>query len=136
MAKKRIWLGILVIVLVFGFDLTGCITFQASGLQTGLVINGQKYEKVGDFSEKEWTNKFLGWGVNGGTLFNISSTATDPDVKRCVEKHIKRLEGDAAIDVRIRYGNNPVQWILTAMTFGIWMPGTVTVSGTVVKAVN
>jgi hypothetical protein len=46
-------------VLVLSFGLTGCTTFQASGLQTGLAINGQRYEKIKDFSEKEWTNKFL-----------------------------------------------------------------------------
>jgi hypothetical protein len=43
-----------------------------------LAINGRKYEKIRDFSEKEWTNKFLGWGGGGGTLFNLFSDATDP----------------------------------------------------------
>jgi hypothetical protein len=62
----------------------------------GLVINGQKYEKAGKISEKEWTNKFLEWGVNGGTLFNLTSGATDPQVRQAVEKNIKKLGGDAA----------------------------------------
>jgi len=136
MAKKKNLLGILVMVLVLSTVLIGCTTFVASGLQMGLVINGQKYEKVGDFSEKEWTNKFLGWGVNGGTLFNLTSNATDPQVRDAVEKNIKKLGGDGAIDVKIKYGSNPLQWILTAITGGIWVPGTVTVTGTVVKAVN
>ncbi|MDR1468234.1 MAG: hypothetical protein LBT00_02950 [Spirochaetaceae bacterium] len=78
--KNRVlWSGMLVMVPAFG--VAGCTTFQASGLQSGLVLNGQRYEKVGDFSEKEWTNKFLGWGSNGGTLFNFTSEATDPQVK-------------------------------------------------------
>jgi hypothetical protein len=136
MANKRVWLVILAGLLVLGFGLTGCTTFQASGLQMGLVINGQRYEKVGDFSEKEWTNKFLGWGSNGGTLFNLSSDATDPQVREAIEKNIKKLGGDGVIDVKIKYGSNPIQWILTGITVGIWMPGTVTVTGTVVKIVN
>jgi len=102
----------------------------------GLVINGQKYEKVGDFKEKEWTNKFLGWGVNGGTLFNLSSNATDPQVRQAVEKNVKKLGGDGAIDVKIKYGSNPLHWFLTLITGAIWVPGTVTVTGTVVKAVE
>jgi hypothetical protein len=136
MANKRFWLAILAGLTVLGLVLTGCTTFQASGLQMGLVINGQKYEKVRDFSEKEWTNKFLGWGSNGGTLFNLSSDATDPQVREAVEKNVKKYGGDGAVDVKIKYGSNPIQWILTAITAGIWMPGTVTVTGTVVKAVN
>jgi hypothetical protein len=136
MKNKRLWLVMLAVVLAFGFGLTGCITFQASQLQVGLYINGQKYEKVGDFSEKEWTNKFLGWAPGGGTLFNLSSTATDRQVREAVEKNIKKLGGDAAIDVRIRYGSNPLHWILSTITMGIWMPGTVTVTGTVIKAVD
>jgi len=119
MKNKGFWFGMLVIVFAFSMVLIGCTTFVASGMQMGLVINGQKYEKVRDFSEKEWTNKFLGWGVNGGTLFNLSSEATDPQVRKAVEKNIKKYGGDAAIDIKIKYGSNPIQWILTAITGGI-----------------
>jgi hypothetical protein len=133
--KRNVW-GMLAVALALGFGLVGCTTFQASGLQMGLVINGQKYEKVHDFSQKEWTNKFLGWGINGGTLFNLSSDATDQQVREAVEKNVKKYGGDGAIDVEVKYGSNPIQWILTAITWAIWMPGTVTVTGTVVKAVN
>jgi len=136
MVNKKIWLGMLALVLVFGMVLAGCTSFVASGLQMGLVINGQKYEKVADFSEKQWTNKFLGWGANGGTLFNLSSDATELQVRKAVEKNIKKYNGDAAIDVKIKYGTNPLHWIFTYITVGIWMPGTVTVTGTIVKAVN
>jgi hypothetical protein len=136
MAKKESGILLMAAVLVVGMFISSCTTFQASGLQMGIIINGQMYEKLGDFSEKEWTNKFLGWGVNGGTLFNLSSDATDLQVREAVEKNIKKLGGDAAVDVRIRYGSNPIQWILTAFTGAIWMPGTVTVTGTVVKAVQ
>jgi hypothetical protein len=131
----RVSVAVAALTLVLGFAVAGCTTFQASGLQMGVAINGQRYEKVHDFSEKMWTNKFLGWGGYGGTLFNLSSDATEPRVRAAIEKNIKKYEGDAVIDVRIKYGSNPVQWILTAITAATWVPGTVTVSGTVVKAV-
>ena len=138
MENRKFWVGMLAGLLILGFGLTGCITFQASGLQMGLYINGQKYEKMGDFTEKEWTNKFLGFYFlpNGATLFNLSSNATDPQVREAIEKNIKKFGGDGVIDVRVRYGSNPLQWIFAAITLGIWMPGTVTVTGTVVKAVD
>ena len=136
MKKKSILGALAALALVLSIGLAGCTTFQASGLQMGVAINGQKYEKVGNFTEKEWTNKFLGWGSNGGTLFNLSSTATEPEVRQAIEKNIRKYGGDGVIDVKIKYGSNPIQWLLTALTGGIWMPGTVTVSGTVVKAVN
>lgn len=136
MANKKFRWIIPAGIMALAVGLAGCTTFQASGLQMGLVINGQQYEKVHHFSEKSWTNKFLAWGLHGGTLFNLSSEATDPRVRAVIEKNIKNYGGDAAIDVKIKYGSNPLQWILTGITGGIWMPGTVTVTGTVVKAVN
>ena len=137
MKKRSIERKVLVtLALVFSIGLAGCTTFQAAGLQMGVTINGQKYEKVGNFTEKEWTNKFLGWGGSGGTLFNLSSNATEPEVRQAIEKNIRKYGGDGVIDVRIKYGINPIQWLLKAVTVGIWMPGTVTVSGTVVKAVD
>jgi hypothetical protein len=79
--KNVVWLEMLAVALILGFAFTGCTTFKATGLQTGLSISGRQYERVGYFSEKVWTNKFLGWpiaGLNGGTLFDVSAGATDP----------------------------------------------------------
>jgi hypothetical protein len=98
-------------------------------------INGRQYKKMHNFSQKLWTNTFLGWGAYGGTLFDLASEAIEPQLKAAIAATIKKYGGDAAVDVRIKYGSNPVQWILTAITGAIWVPGTVTVSGTVVKAV-
>jgi hypothetical protein len=136
MKKRSILLGALVfLALAVGFGLAGCTTFQASGLQMGLVINGQRYERVGFFSDKIWTNKFLG-AASGATLFNLSSNATDPKVREVVEQNIKKYAGDGAVDVKITYGPSFLQLLLNCITFGIWNPGTATVEGTVVKAVN
>ncbi|MDR2536315.1 MAG: hypothetical protein LBD29_09835 [Treponema sp.] len=136
MANKKFQMIMLAGLLAIGFGLTGCTTFQASGLQMGLEIDGQKYEKAGEFSEKKWTNKFLGWSPQGGTLFNLSSTSMDPKIREIIERNIKNYSGDGAVNVQIKYGSHIGHWLLQSITAGIWMPGTVTVSGTVVKAVH
>jgi hypothetical protein len=111
---------------------SSCISFQASGLQMGLNQSTSDYTVVGDFNERVWVNKFI--GTSGGTtLLNLSSEATDPAVRNTIEKHIRRLGGDAAINIRIRYGNGPLTYILNCITGTVWAPSTITVSGTVVS---
>ncbi|MDR1444951.1 MAG: hypothetical protein LBI94_08745 [Treponema sp.] len=137
MADKKLVVGCgLWVMLVLGLALTGCTTFKATGLQSGLAVNGQQYEKAGYFSEKVWVNQFLGWPfvTYGGTLFNLTAEATDPNVKNLIETNIRKYGGDGVIDVEIDYGSTALQYILACITFGTWKPGTVTVSGTVVKA--
>jgi hypothetical protein len=138
MANKIFRLVILAGLLAAVFGLTGCTTFKATGLQMGLMIDGRVYERVGYFSEEMWAHKFLGWPfiTYSGTLFNLSSNATDPKVRALIETNIRKFGGDGAIDVEIRYGLNALQYIISAITFGTWMPGTVTVTGTVVKSVK
>jgi hypothetical protein len=136
MTHRKLLLIIPVGLLVVCFGLAGCTIFKATGLQMGLVIDGQEYERVGYFSEDIWTNKFLGWTLNGGTLFDLTSDATNPKVRELIETQIRRFGGDGAVDVEISYGPNALQFFIGAFTLGTWMPETVTVSGTVVKAVK
>jgi hypothetical protein len=108
-----------------------CTTFQASGFQMR-ADDVQDYQVLGDFSRKVWAHKFLGQS-GGQTLFNISANMTDRPVRRAVEQEIRERGGTAAINIKVKWGSNPVQWILNYLTFNIWAPGTITVSGTVVK---
>jgi hypothetical protein len=113
--------------------ISSCVSFQASGLQMGLDQSTSKYEVLGDFHDRVWVNKFI--GTSGGTTFlNLSSQATDPAVRNTIEKHIRKMGGDAAINIRIRYGNGPLTYILNVITGTLWAPSTVTVEGTVVKS--
>lgn len=138
MVYKKNFMSLPAGMLVLVFGLAGCTTFKTTGLQTGLEINSQQYERTGYFSETIGVHKFLGFPFvnNGGTLFNLTSEATDPKVRELIETNIRKYNGDGAIDVEIRYGSTGFQWFVTAITFGWYMPGTVTVSGTVVKAVK
>jgi hypothetical protein len=98
----------------------------------GLEQSQSTYEVLGEFSTRVWVNKFI--GTSGGTTFlNLSSDATDGVVRNAIEKEIRQRNGDAAINIRIRYGNGPLTYFLNVLTGTIWAPSTVTVSGTVVR---
>jgi hypothetical protein len=59
-----------------------------------------------------------------------------PKTRELIETNIRKFNGDGAVDVEIKYGASALQWFAAVITFGTYMPGTVTVSGTIVKAVN
>ena len=117
--------GLLVLV-------SSCTTFQASNLQMGLSARDSDYQVMGDFYEKVWTNKFLGTS-GAATLFNLSQSATDIAARTAIERNIRKLNGTSAMNIKVSYGSNPLHWLLNMVTLGIWAPGTITVSGTVIK---
>lgn len=124
--KNKLFFIALAVCIVFG----ACTTFQATGLQFGVSTKGT--EILGDFSTKIWTHKFL--GQSGGTnLFNISSGVTSGPIKNAIDKEIQKKGGTAAVNITIKYGSNPIQWILNNITFNIWAPATVTITRTVIK---
>ena len=128
MTKKMV----LMVAVAICLAISSCVSFQASGLQMGLEQSQSLYENLGDFSSRVWVNKFI--GTSGGTTFlNLSSDATDGVIRNTIEKEIRKKEGDAAINIRIRYGNGPLTYLLNVITVGIWAPSTVTVTGTVVR---
>jgi hypothetical protein len=129
MAKKG---GLVLAVVAVCLAVNSCVSFQASGLQVGLEQSQSAYEDLGDFYSRVWVNKFL--GSSGGTTFlNLSSDATDGVIRNTIEKEIRKKNGDAAINIRIRYGNGPLTYFLNAITFTLWAPSTVSVTGTVVR---
>jgi hypothetical protein len=56
------WVALGTVFILFA----SCVTFQADGLEKGVVANGSPYEVVGHFTEHEWVNKFL--GSSGGPI--------------------------------------------------------------------
>jgi hypothetical protein len=120
----------LVFAVFIGICFVACTTFQASGIQMGMSTSGT--ETLGNFTTKAYVNKFL--GQSGGTNFlNLSSDATTGPIRDAIEKEIQKKGGTAAINISIKYGSNPIQWILNYITFNIWAPSTVTISGIVIR---
>ena len=112
--------------------MSSCRTFSVSGLSQGINPGQGSYEVLGDFTEREWVNKFL--GSSGGTNFaNITSRATEGVVNRAIQKNLRRYGGTGVINLEISYGSNPIQWILNTITINLWAPSTVTVKGTVIR---
>ena len=126
--KNKLFLIVLAVFVSIGF--IACTTFQASGMQVGLSISGN--EVLGNFTTRVYVNKFL--GQSGGTNFlNISSNATSGPIRDAIDREIAKQGGTAAINVSIRYGSNPLQWFANYITFNLWAPATVTISGTVIR---
>ena len=128
--KKKF--SFLYLMLIFGILvlLGSCRTFHASGLQMGMDTGGT--EIMGTFTTRIWVGKFL--GTSGGTnLFNFSSAATTGPIRDAIDREIQRLGGNAAIDVSVTWGSNPIQWILNNLTLRLWAPGTATIRGTVIR---
>jgi hypothetical protein len=126
--KNKLFL--IVLAVSIGISFVACTTFQASGLQVGMSTNGT--ENLGNFSTKVYINKFF--GQSGGTNFlNLSANATSGPIRDAIDKEIQKKGGTAAINVSIKYSSDPIQWILNYITFNIWAPSTVTVSGTIIR---
>jgi|TergutMp193P3_1026864.scaffolds.fasta_scaffold19305_2 hypothetical protein len=126
--KNKLFLIVLVVFVGMGF--IACTTFQASGIQMGMNTSG--YEVLGNFTTRVLINKFLGQS-GGANLFNLSSNATSGPIRDAIDKEIQKKGGTAAINVSIKYGSNPIQWILNNITGTIWAPSTVTISGTIIR---
>lgn len=118
--------GLVAVVMV----LVGCTTFKADGL--AFMPMDDDMMVVGNFEDSVMVHKFL--GTSGGTnLFNISSGATVDKLSSAVWKNVQKMGGTGAINVKISYGSNFLHWFLNGLTWNIWAPSKITISGTVVK---
>jgi hypothetical protein len=120
----------LIVLAVIGICFTACVSFKSSGLQMGMSTSGT--ENLGNFTTTVFVNKFLGTSA-GTNLFNLSSDATDGKVRIAIEKEIQKKGGTAAINISIKYWAGPFQAILNGLTGTLWAPGTLTITGTVIR---
>ena len=123
-------LKLIAVLVVTAAIAASCTTFKASGLTYSLKT--QKTTVMGEFRTEVWVDEFLG-APAGANLFNITADATEGQVKEAIQKEIRDKNGDAAINVTIEHQASFVDILLGAVTFDIYAPGTVIVSGTVVK---
>ena len=110
--------------------LTSCTTFQASDLSYTTVK--PQYTVLGDFHTEVWVNEFLGNSA-GPKLFNLTADATDQAVKDAIQKEIQAKGGTAAINVKIVHQASFVDLLLNAVTWNIYAPGDLIITGTIVK---
>ena len=128
--KKKFSFLYLMLILGILVLLGSCRTFHASGLQMGMDTGGT--EIMGTFTTRVVVSKFF--GTSGGTNFlNLTSGATTGPIRDAIDREIQRLGGNAAINVSVTWGSNPLQWLLNNLTLRIWAPGTATIQGTVVR---
>ena len=108
-----------------------CTTFKASGLS---VIPGQNqnYTALGTFHRDIWIHEFLG-DPAGAKLFNISADATDPAIYDAIDQEIRRYGGSGVIELQIKHKASFGDLLITWITFDIYAPSIVEISGTVVK---
>lgn len=109
----------------------GCTTFKASGLSY-VPAGSVKYTVVGDFHTSVWVNEFLG-SPAGVKLFNLTADSTEGPVKDAIEAAIKEKGGTGAVNITVVHQASFVNIILAGITGGLYAPGTVIVSGTVIK---
>jgi ABC-type glycerol-3-phosphate transport system substrate-binding protein len=117
-------------VLVAAALLASCTTFKASGLSYS--DKAPKLTVLGDFKTEVWVNGFLGSSA-GAKLFNLTADATEGPLKEAIQKAIRDKNGDAAVNVTIEHQASFVDILLNGITSGIYAPGMVIVSGTIVK---
>lgn len=125
--KKRILPALTLILLL---SLTGCITSKFGGLQ--MTKSLPSYEVVKDFETTVTVHKFMGTSA-GRNLFNISSDASVDPVFDAIQREIARYGGDAAVNIEIEYQASFLNMLANSLTFGIWAPADVKITGTIVK---
>jgi hypothetical protein len=117
--RRPLVLGVLALVLV----LAGCQTVTFQGLQ--VVTSGPTYTKLKDFSIT----------IADPHLFGGLAPMGQPDQKIMdyIKKEIESQGGNGAIDVEIDYGYTTLDFVLNMLTWNVYSPRTITITGTVVK---
>ena len=111
--------------------MASCTTASFQGMQ--MTKDVPSFNVVGQFEKTLSQHAIIGpW--SGGSLVKLSDN--DERIFAIITDEIQKKGGDAAIDVTIEYGANVVDLLLNAVTFSIYNPGKVHISGTVIKYTN
>jgi len=125
---KAFKIAFLSLLVVFAF--ASCTTFKATGLS--VTPADQKYTVLGDFSVTVPVTEFLG-GSAGPKLVNLTADRTDPAITAALQKEIQAKGGTGAINVTIVHKASFINILLNSITWNIYAPASVEISGTVVK---
>jgi hypothetical protein len=122
--------GIAFVAALLALSITSCSTFKASGLAVN--AKGAQYTSLGEFQTEVWVNSFLGASA-GSKLFNLTADATEGPIADAIQKEISAKGGTAAVNITIQHKASFVNLLLNWITGDIYAPGTVIISGTVIK---
>jgi len=126
--KKTLLLGVIALFLA-----ASCTSFQLSGIQ--VADQAPAYESLGQFSISVSVNEFLG-SSGGANHANVTSDAMDAPIYEAIQREIKKLSGDAAINVTIVYKATFVDMLLNGLTGSLYAPAHAEITGTIVKYQN
>jgi len=117
--RKPVLLAIAALTLLFA----GCQTVTFQGIQ--VMSKVPTHTVIKDFTIT----------IPDPHLLNGLAPMGQPDQKifTYIQEEIKKLGGDAAIDVEIDYGYTTVDMLLNVVTSFIYSPRTITIKGTVIK---
>lgn len=123
-------LKVLLVMGVAVLLLASCMTFKATNL--AVTPPDAKYTVLGSFTTSVTVNEFLGT-PGGMKLLNVTADATDPAVTAAIDKEIKAKGGTAAVGITIVNRASFIDILFAGITFGIYAPSVLEISGTVVK---
>lgn len=125
---KHFKLGFLVLALIL---VASCTTASFQGMQ--MTKDVPSFNVVGEFEKTISQHAIIG-GWSGGSLVKMSDN--DERIFSIITDEITKKGGDAAIDVTIEYGAGVVDLLLNAVTFSVYNPGKIKISGTIIKYTN
>ena len=111
-------------------SLSSCTTFKAEGLTFSSFDSDVLV--LGKFSESRTVHELFGT-PGGANLLNITSTAMSDKVSGIIWKEIQNKGGNAARNITITYSAGPLAYIANAITFGIWAPAKLNITGDIIK---
>jgi len=123
---------IFLVLLVLGMTLaiTSCTSFRMSGLEFSAMP--ELGEIVGNFDTTVRINRFLA-APGSVSVFNVSAGATDPAIVNAIRHQIANMGGTMAVNVSIVETASFGDFFLNTITWGLWAPSTIRVTGTVVR---
>jgi hypothetical protein len=124
---------ILVLTAVSLLIFSGCATIALDGRSAEhkieMTATGERpYEVVKSFS----VNDKAGW-IIGIIPVNLPAGDNNTYLGTLIDQQVSEAGGDGAINVKIRAQNQFVDLLINVVTFGIYYPRTVTISGDIIK---
>lgn len=116
--------------MLFAIVFTSCTTFRAEGLAFSPMTDN--VEVLGTFSKSKTVHEFLGT-PGGANLFNISAATMSDKVSGIIWKEILEKGGNGARNITISYSAGPLAYLANTITFGIWAPAKLKISGEVIR---